>query len=172
MKKLAKDNNIQNSIVSNKHFENLVKISLIIGILVVSGFIIYFILSPEPGKVTFGILNENQEAGDFQTEASVNETITFYLSVENRLNKDFTFRFKIKKGSNETILSSSGSNGTLYLTYGNFTLEPNEMQIYGEYNISFEETGVDVKIIAELWKIYNEVEEYFNIIYLKLNITN
>jgi len=158
--------------ISNRHFEKLLKICLIIGIIVVSGFIIYFILTPEPGYVTFGILNENQEATTYPTEASVNETISFYLTVENYLDRDFTFRFKIKKGNDTTSLSSTGSNGTLYLTEGNFTLNPNEFNMYGEYNISFSEVGDNQIIIAELWQIKSETEEFFNILYLRLNITS
>ncbi|MFW9970967.1 MAG: hypothetical protein ACFFDF_12290 [Candidatus Odinarchaeota archaeon] len=160
--------------VSNEHFEKLLKICLIIGIIVVSGFIIYFILTPEPGSVTFGILNENQEAGNYQKEAAPNETVSFFLTVGNQLEREFIFGFKIKKGNDNTVLSSNGSNGsngTLYQTIGNFSLEPKQVQIYGEYNISFSDVGEDQIIIAELWQIKGEIEQYFNIIYLRLNIT-
>jgi uncharacterized membrane protein len=126
----------ENLKVSNNHFEKLLKISLILGIIVVSGFIIYFILTPEPGFITFGILNENQEAGNYQTEAAANETVSFFLTV------------------------------------GNFSLNPKEVQIYGEYNISFSDVGENQIIIAELWQIKHEIEEYFNILYLRLNITS
>jgi len=157
---------------SDKQFEKILKICLIIGILIVSGFIIYYIFKPEPGYVTFGILNENQEAEGFTTEASINETISFYLTVGNYLKREFTFRFKILKGNNESNLSSSGSNGTLYLTIGNFTLENNIEQIYGSYNISFSEVGENQIIIAELWQIKGVVEEFHNILWIRLNITN
>ncbi|MFX0038635.1 MAG: hypothetical protein ACFFCY_08560 [Promethearchaeota archaeon] len=162
----------ENLKVSNNHFEKLLKISLILGIIVVSGFIIYFILTPEPGFITFGILNENQEAGNYQTKAAVNETVSFFLTVGNGLDREFMFGFKIKKGNNNTNLSSNGSNGTLYQTIGNFSLSPKEVQIYGEYNISFSDVGENQIIIAELWQIKHEIEEYFNIIYLRLNITS
>jgi uncharacterized membrane protein len=158
--------------INNKHFEKLLKICLILGIIVVSGFIVYFILTPEAGYVKFGILNENQEAGNYPTEISVNETIPFYLTVENRLDRKLTFEFKIKKGDNNTIKSSNGSNGTLYQTIGNFTLNPKEFQIYGEYNISFSDVGEDQTIIAELWQIKREIEEFYSILYLWLNITS
>ncbi len=157
----------------NNHFEKLLKICLILGIVVISGFIIYFILTPEPGFVAYSILNENQEAGNYPTEAAANETISFYLTVENRLDREFMFGFKIKKGNKDTLLSSNNpSNGTLYQTKGNFSLTPNEIQIYGEYNISFSEVGEDQIIIAELWQIKHEMEEFFIVHYLRLNITN
>ncbi|MFW9880417.1 MAG: DUF1616 domain-containing protein [Candidatus Thorarchaeota archaeon] len=171
MNRINKNEDSKDSKISNKHFEKLLKICLIIGIIVISGFIIYLILTPEPGFITFGILNENQEAEGFPTEASINETISFFLTVENGLDRDFTFRFKIKKGNSTTDLSSTGSNGTLYLTEGNFTLIPNEFQIYGEYNISFSEVGENQIIIAELWQIKSEIEEYFDILFIRLNIT-
>ncbi|MFX0002709.1 MAG: hypothetical protein ACFE9C_12150 [Candidatus Hodarchaeota archaeon] len=157
---------------NDNHFDRLLKISLILGIIVVSGFVIYYILTPEPGFITYSILNENQEAGNYQTEASVNETISFFLTVGNGLNREFIFGFKIKKGNNNTNLSSNGSNGTLYQTIGNFSLSLNEVQIYGEYNISFTDVGDNQIIIAELWQIKHEIEEYFNIMYLWVNITN
>ncbi|MFX1329411.1 MAG: DUF1616 domain-containing protein [Promethearchaeota archaeon] len=157
---------------SNKQFEVILKVCLIIGIIIVSGFIIYYIFTPEPGYVTFGILNENQEAENYPTKASVNETISFYLTVGNYLDREFSFRFKIMKGNNKTNLSSRPSNGTLYLTIGNFTLENNIEQVYGSYNISFSEVGEDQIIIAELWQIKNAAEQFYNILYLRLNITN
>jgi uncharacterized membrane protein len=158
--------------ISNRHFDILVKICLIIGIIIVSGFIIYYLLTPEPGYITFGILNENQEAENYPTQAAINETISFYLSVENHLDRDLSFGFKIKRGNNDTISSSSGSDGTLYLTLGNFTLNPNQGQIYGEYNISFSEAGENQIIIAELWTISDEVEVFFNVLFIRLNITS
>ena len=85
--KVDKDKNL----TSWKHFEALLKISLIIGIIIISGFIIYYVLTPEPGYVTFGILNENQEAENYPTQAPFNETIFFYLTVENNLEKVFNF---------------------------------------------------------------------------------
>ena len=171
MNEITKEKEINDLEISNKHFDKLVKICLIIGILIVSGFIIYYLLTPEPGYITFGILNENKEAENYPTEASINETISFYLTVENHLDRDLNFGFKIKKGNNVTISSSSGSNGTLYLTLGNFTLNPNESHIYGKYDISFSETGENQIIIAELWTINNGIEVFFNVLFIRLNIT-
>ncbi len=166
-------NNEKDTNISNKHFEILLKVCLVIGIIIISGFIIYYIFTPEPGYVTFGILNENREAEDYPTEVPVNETISFYLTVGNYLDREFNFRFKIKKGNNDTVMSSvMGSDGSLYLTLGNFTLEHNNETIFGDYNISFSEIGVNQIVIAELWQIKNEVEEFYNIIWLRLNITN
>ena len=172
MNKLTKKEEKNDIKITNKHFDQVVKISLIIGIIIVSGFIVYYLLNPEPGYVTFGILNENQKAENYQREASINETIPFYLSVGNYLDRDFMFRFKIKKGNNNTVLNSTYSNGTLYQTIGNFTLNPKEFQIYGEYNVSFSEEGNNQIIIAELWQIKHEIEELFIIHYLRLNITS
>ncbi|MFW9826983.1 MAG: hypothetical protein ACFFEY_05105 [Candidatus Thorarchaeota archaeon] len=159
--------------ISNKHFEKIVKISLIIGIVIVSGFIIYFLLTPEEGYVTYGILNENKEAGNYQKEASVNETIFFYITVGNYLNRDFKFQIKILKGDNTTVKSPNiPSNGSIDFIIGNFTLQHNEKWISGKLNTSFSEIGQDQIIIAELWQIQNEIEEYYDILWLQLNITN
>ncbi|NVM35371.1 MAG: DUF1616 domain-containing protein [Candidatus Lokiarchaeota archaeon] len=172
MNEINKKNEKTDSTISNKHFEKLLKISLIIGIVIVSGFIIYYILTPEPGYVTFGILNEDQKAEGFTTEASINENITFYLSVGNYLDREFAFRFKILKGNNDTLVGSFPSNGSLFLKVGDFILEPNIERIFGVYNVSFSEVGADQRIIVELWEIKDESEVFYNNLYLWLNITN
>lgn len=173
MNEILKKNGEKDLKISNKHFEKLLKICLIIGILVVSGFIVFFILTPEPGFVRFGILNENQEAQSFPTEATVNETISFYLTVDNFLNRDFKFQIKIKKGNSYTIKSlTAPSNGTLDFSLGNFTLSHNGNWISEKLNVSFSEVGESQIIIAELWQIINEIEEYNNVLWLQLNITN
>lgn len=168
----VKSNEKINLKISNKQFEIILKICLIIGIIIISGFIFYYIFTPEPGYVTFGILNENQKAEDYPTEAVVNENVSFYVTVDNYLNKEFTFRIKIKKGDNNTVLSSIGSNGTLDSIIGNFTLKNNENWISEKLNVSFSEVGANQIIITELWKITNDVEEkFYNILWLRLNIT-
>ncbi len=158
---------------SNKHFEKLLKICLIIGIIVVSGFIIYYILTPEPGYATFGILNENQEAGNYPTEASVNETISFYVTVENQLNREFSFRIEVLKGDNETVVTSSGSiNATSYFNTTKTILLNKQFWMSEMLNISFSQPGANQTIIVELWEIKSEIEEFYFILYLWLNITN
>ena len=157
---------------SLKELDLILKISLIIGIIIVGGFIIYFAFKPEPGFVTFGILNENQEAENYPTEASVNETISFYITVDNYLEKVFNFNVKIKKGDNNTVLSSSGSNGTLEFTI-NSSLNHKEKWMSNKLNISFSQIGANQIIIAELWQNFvSKPEEFYNILWLRLNITS
>jgi len=162
-----------NQKTSYKHFDILLKISLILGITIVSGFIIYYVLNPEPGYVTFGILNENKRAENYPTKASVNETIFFYVSVGNHLNRDFLFQIRIKKGNNNTILASSTeSNGTLAFIIGNFTLKNKDNWISEQLNISFSEIGKNQLIITELWQITKvNILKFYNNVYLRLNIT-
>ena len=50
---------------SKKQFDLIVKICLVSGIIIISGFIIYYALTPEPGYITFGILNEDREAENY-----------------------------------------------------------------------------------------------------------
>ncbi len=165
-------NKNQNNRQNKKQFDFLLKICLIIGILVVTGFIIYYIFTPEPGYVTFGILNENQEAENYQTEASINESISFYLTVENKMAAEFSFSIKIKKGNNNTILSSIGSNGTLEYVV-NDTLNYSNIWISNKLNVSFSQLGANQIIIAELWQIGNNaIEKFFDILWLRLNITS
>jgi len=157
---------------SNKHFEKLLKICLIIGIIVVSGFIIYYILTPEPGYATFGILNENQEAGNYPTEASVNETISFYVTVGNYMNRDFSFQIQVKKGNKDTLMVPNvPTNGSLDFIVGNFTLSNGGVWISEKLNISFSQIGNNQIIITELWQIKNNIPEFYTKLWVRLNIT-
>lgn len=173
MKEINKKNEKENLKISNKIFENLLKICLIIGILVVSGFIIYYILTPEPGYVTFGILTKNLEAENYPTEATVNETISFYVTVDNKMERDFSFRIEVLKGDNETIVTSTGSiNAISYYNTTKTTLMNNQFWMSEMLNISFSQPGANQRIIVELWEVQNEVEKFYNNLYLWLNITN
>ena len=67
---------------------------------------------------------------------------------------------------------TSGSNGTLNFTIGNFTLNNKESWLSGKLNISFSEIGDNQIIIAELWQIKNTIIEFYNILWLRLNITS
>ncbi|HEA71158.1 hypothetical protein LCGC14_1353530 [marine sediment metagenome] len=166
--KVDKDKNL----TSWKHFEALLKISLIIGIIIISGFIIYYVLTPEPGYITFGILNENQEAENYPTNATVGQNISFYITVENQMNREFSFRVEILKGDNKTVVSSSGSiNATSYFNTTKISLLHNQFWMSEMLNISFSQPGDIQRIIVELWEIKNSgTEIFFNNLFIWLNI--
>ncbi|MFX1503343.1 MAG: DUF1616 domain-containing protein [Promethearchaeota archaeon] len=173
MNEIKKGNERTDLEISNKQFEIILKFCLIAGIIIVSGFIIYYILTPEPGYTTFGILNEDQKAENYPTEASVNETIYFYVTVENHLNREFSFRIEILKGNNQTIVNSSGSiNALSYYNTTKTSLMNNQFWISNKLNISFSQPGANQRLIVELWEVKDEIEVYNNILYLWLNITN
>jgi len=157
---------------SNTIFEKLVKISLIIGIITVSGFITYFLLNPEPGFVTFGILNSEKEAGNYPTTANVGENISFYVSVQNKMERDFSFRVEILRGDNETILASTGSiSAESYLNTSKIILSDNQFWMSEMLNISFFQPGKNQSVIAELWEIpYIGNDKFFFILYFRLEI--
>jgi uncharacterized membrane protein len=157
---------------SYKQFEILLKISLIIGIIIVSGFIIYYLVTPEPGYVTLGILNEDKKAEDYPTNATANETISFYVTIGNYLNRDFSFQVQVKKGNEDTLMAPNvPSNGSLDFIIGNFTLNDKEDWISEQLNISFSEQGENQIIIAELWQLKNTKENFYDKVWLRLNIT-
>ena len=172
MNKISKKNEKEDLRISNKHFESLLRISLIIGIIVISGFIIYYLVRPEPGFVTHGILNSEKKAENYPTNATVGQNISFYVTVENQMNREFSFRVEILKGDNKTILSSSGSiNATSYFNTTKITLLNNQFWMSEMLNISFSQPGANQKIIVELWEIKNSgIAKIFNNLHLRLNI--
>jgi len=159
-------------LTSTKVFEKLLKISLIIGIITVSGFVIYFLLNPEPGFVTFGILNSEKEAANYPTTARVGENVSFYVTVLNQMERDFSFRVEILRGDNETILTSTGSIGAeSYFNTSKVTLSHSQFWMSEMLNVSFSQPGANQIIITELWEIPSSgVEKFYLILYLILNI--
>jgi len=159
---------------SYKEFDKILKILLIIGIIVVSGFIIYAVLTPEPGYWYLGILNSDKKAENYPTNAAVDENITFYISVGNYLNRDFSFHIEILKGNNDTILGSSPSlNATSFVNSSTITLQHREVWISSAFNVSFSQTGMNQIIIAELWEIPSVgIRRFYDVVYVRLNITS
>ncbi len=158
---------------SKKTFGKIVKISLILGIIAVSGLIIYYILNPEPGYVDFGILNSNKKAEDYPTEVVANESVDFYVTVGNYLNREFKFCVKVLKGDNDTEIEDSGAKDAhLDFKTKEKTLKTGENLISDELSISFEKVGEGQILIVELWEITEDKEEFNNILYLRLEVTS
>ncbi|MFX1268121.1 MAG: DUF1616 domain-containing protein [Promethearchaeota archaeon] len=166
------EKNHEQALTKRKPFEKIIITSLVIGIIIVTGFIIYYLLTPEPGFVVFGLLNSEGKAENYPTEAHVAENISFYVSVENYLNRDFTFKVEILQGDNNTILSSSGyENATSYFNTTQTTKKHGEIWISEKLNVSFLNSGSNQIIIAVLWeKIDTSTENFYNILWLRLKI--
>lgn len=152
-------------------FEKLVKISLLIGICVVSGFIIYYVLTPEPGYLYFAVLKDGEELENYTIQSKVSEPINFSVIVGNYMKRDYQFRVKILKGNNNTILYPGPSNGTLYYTFDNKTLAHESVWVSDVINVNFTQPGSNQLIIIEIWEIKSEIEHFFNILLLRLDIT-
>ena len=167
------EKNDEHILTNRKQFEKVVITSIIIGIIILTGFIIYYLLTPEPGFVVFGLLNDQKKAENYPTEAKVGDNVSFYVSVENYLNKDFTFRVEILKGDNNTILSSTepAKNAISYYNTTYITLKHSETWISEMLNVTFMLLGSNQTIIAELWqKINSYTEKFYSNLFLRLNI--
>ena len=164
--------------LENKQFQKLLKVSLLMGIVIVSGFIIYYIwyfnFSQEEDYVGFGILNHRKEAEDYPTVAYVNQEIQFYITVEweaSALSDDFTFKVRVYRGDNETELSSDGSQNAEHLySTDKETLKPNEEWESDELSVSFPQNGTNKIIIVELWEYTESEREFYDILWLRLTI--
>jgi len=168
-----KQTNIKEDISSRLEFDKLLKILLIIGIVVISGFILFYVLKPAPGFISFGVLNSEMKLDDYPTELSVEENASIYVFVENHLNREFAFRLEILKGNNETIKSSLGSeNAASYLNVTNVNIDQGIRWTSEMLNVSFEVPGVNSSIIIELWEIKLDLKEaFYDILWLNLNVT-
>lgn len=172
MSKLINTNK-NNSIKKHyKGFDKVLAILLIIGIIVISGFILYSIFTPEPGYITLGLLNSDKKAENYPTNATAGDNVTFYITVGNYLNRDFSFRIEILTGNNETEIGSSGSsNATSFMNSSITILSHGKNWISNEFNVSFPLPGYNQIIIAELWETNIGLnDKYWEIVTLHLNI--
>ena len=158
---------------SYKDFNKILKYLLLIGIIGVSGFLIYYILTPEPGYVDFGILNSDEEAGNFPEIIETDENVSFYLTVNNYLNREFSFLIEILKSNGSKIshpsdpLTSQSVLNTSIIYLGN-----RGGWISDLFNISFNTPGDDQNVIAELWEIkVGFPRSFFASLYLRFNVT-
>ncbi len=157
---------------SYAYFNKLVTFCLITGILIVSGFIIYLVIQPEPPYQTFTILNEDQKMENYPTNATRGEPIYFYVGVGNYLERDLSFRVKILKGNSSTILNETGSyNANWTFTTPNTTIYNNAEWISPQLNISFYAIGERI-LIAELYEIKPIGYKFLDILWLRINVTN
>jgi len=118
-------------------------------------------------------LNSERKAENYPTNTTVGENITFYTSVGNYLNREFSFRVEILKGNDTTKIGSWGSsNATSFLNSSTIILSHGENWISSAYNISFPYPGFNQIIIAELWEIRaGSSDKFWEILTMHLNIT-
>ncbi len=159
---------------SYQEFDKILTVLLIIGIIIISGFIIYAVLTPKPGYITYGLLNSDRKAENYPKNATVGENVTFYVSVGNYLNRDFSFRIEILKGDNETVFKPTGSiNASSYLNSSTILLPHGDSWISDVFNVSFSQTGDNQTVIAEIWETdIGPIDKFWEIAYMRLNITS
>jgi len=155
-------------------FDKVLAVLLIIGIIAISGVIIYSMFTPEPGYITLGLLNSDKKAENYPTNATKGENVTFYVSVGNYLNRDFSFRIEILTGNNETEIGSSGSSNAIsFMNSSTTILSHGENWISNEFNVSFSLSGYNQIVIAELWETNTGLnDKYWEIVTMHLNITS
>ena len=159
--------------IASLQFQRLLRFSLISGILIVSGFIVYYILVPEEGYIGFGILNDDERAENYPTTTRVNQSIGFYVTVDNELDHNFAFKLIILLGNEDTKLrpdeGSSHANKTS--TTDKKTLKSGEHWMSDKLHASFPYNGTDQILIVELWK-FNEdnSREFWDILWLRIDV--
>ncbi|MFO7794904.1 MAG: DUF1616 domain-containing protein [Promethearchaeati archaeon] len=164
------DNNSRKLKESFEHFDKIITICLIAGILIISGFIIYYVVNPEPPFTTVFILNEDKKMEDYPTNATIGENISFYVGIGNYLEREVTFNVNISKGDNNTILGLNGAvNAELNFSISNITLQHNEDWISEKLTISFY-TGGNRTLIAQLFENTASGELFINIVYLRIEV--
>lgn len=158
--------------LSNKHFQKIVTVCLLIGIITVFGFIVYYVLTPEEGFINFGVLDQNQKVENIPENATVGEDIYFFLNLENYMKRDFSFYIKILTGDNTTVLSKDPGIGNLNQTLPTVTLADGESWMSANLSMSFWNTNNNPKrIIFEVWEDL-DTDSLFSKYWLYITVTN
>ncbi len=155
--------------------EKMTKIVLIVGIIIISGAMIYTFTKPEEQDVLFFILNENQELKDFPTNSSVGENVSIHALIENHLGYTENFLVRVYRGNtdisiNKSIGVSENVNADYLYNY-TYTLENEQSLISDMINVTFFETGLN-SLIIELWINSDNGWEYYPnyILFLRISI--
>lgn len=135
--------------------EKITRIVLIIGILSVSGAIIYTLTLPEEEDILFFLLNEEQMLRDYPTNSSIGNPVTIHLYVQNMMKDAKEFQINIFRGKNSTFIDPdisvfSNPNAT-HLLNQNISLKHAEEWISDPITVIFPELGENQLIICELW---------------------
>ena len=160
--------------LSYKHFQKIVTVCLLIGIIIVSGFIIYYVFTPKEGSISLGILNENKVAEDPPKNLTIGENVTFYISVLNNLNRDAEFKIYVLKGNNDTSneYHHNDSGAIINYTIPDVIIKNGKEWLSDPQNMSFYELGENHMVIVELWEILSDdTEKYWIHDWFRLNIT-
>ncbi|WP_457557734.1 DUF1616 domain-containing protein [Candidatus Harpocratesius sp.] len=135
--------------------EKITRIVLVVGIICVSGAIIYTLTIPEEEDVLFFLLNENRVLRDYPTNVTQGEKIITYVFIQNLLGESHDFQIRCYRGKAETFIDpqigvATNSNVTL-IDNQNISLGNKEEWISNQINITFPEVGSDQLVLYELW---------------------
>jgi uncharacterized membrane protein len=145
---------------------------LIVGILVVSGFIAYNLLKPNEEYVLFALLNEDMELGNYNSHLQPGNSTSLYFYLENHMQRTTEFNVRMYQGNESSYIKPSQGilNATLI---GNFThtLE-NNANWTSFQTVRFDQTGMQF-VGFEVYKLTNNGWSYIenHTIYLRINVT-
>jgi uncharacterized membrane protein len=155
------------------NFEHTTRAILILGILIVSGFIIYDVTRPSEQYVLFSVLNQDKELGNYPSRVAVGQKISFYFYVENHLSDQMEFNVKIYLGNNSSSINPKvGVINALFL--GNYSKMVAEGQNWTSSQIDYQFQQVGSQFIGlELWQQQDGEWKYVenHTLVLRINVT-
>jgi uncharacterized membrane protein len=172
-----KDPNIPEKIDSkeDRSLEKPTRAILLIGIIIVSSFIIYDLTRPKEKFVLFSVLNQDKQLGNYTSELKVNESIAFFFYVENHLQQgtDFSVRIYLGNEYSKIIPKTGVYNGTSIANYTTTSkLENNANWTSSQIIYKFTQSGIQF-IGLELWKKTDNNWQYCEnyTLFLRVNVT-
>lgn len=147
---------------------------LISAIIILIPFIIYTSTRTDEPYLLFGVLNENKEMGNYPTNASVGETLTFYTIVEDHGYKNTMVQIRMLTGKNTSvILGPNGSQNGILIQTQNMTLNDEDRVISEKFEVSFSEKTNSSEheiVVFELWINENNEWEYYDILFIRIDV--
>lgn len=146
---------------------------LIIGIIIVSGFIVYDITKTSEPYVLFSVLNQDKELGNYHSNLIVGQKLAYYFYLENHLGETTEFNVKIYLGnSTANINPKIGITNAQFIGNYSKTVQNGENWTSNQLEYQFQNVGSQF-IGIELWQNQNGDWKYVenHTLVLRINVT-
>ncbi len=150
--------------ISDLSLEKITRIVLIVGIISVSGAIVYTLTSPKEDDILFFLLNEEQMLKDYPTNVTQGNKVIIHIFIQNLMHETKNFQIHIYRGYSDTYIdpevSIISNPNVTSVKVQNIVLANEEQWISDPIEVEFTEIGDNQLIICELWIKNGEQWEY------------
>ena len=162
----------------NKHREEkIILIAIVVAIIIVSGMLIYSLLTIKQEKISYiGLLDENKTTSDYPDVVYNNTPFYLWVDIGNYEGNLNLYMVNITLGDDNTIINKTSPSGSTALFLKNYiAILENEHTRMIHINLSIDLLKNNSRLIFELWT-FNNIGRNFEYMGLwtqiPINITN